>query len=147
MTFGANPITRQQSVRLRYRCVAEPRECGCDIILSLLLSAARTAAAAALLLVLLAACCCLLALYRLYACTRIIINMMPVAPVAYQVILEPGIRQFRQFESPRVYTHINSLGLFLVPKMTCGKRESVSEQHSMTTRREVELLNPVRDKS
>ena len=24
----------------------------------------------------------------------------PVAPVAYQVILEPGIGQFREFESP-----------------------------------------------
>ena len=32
----------------------------------------------------------------------------PVAPVAYQVILEPGIRQFREFESPRVHTPINS---------------------------------------
>ena len=30
----------------------------------------------------------------------------PVAPVAYQVILEPGIGQFREFESPRV--HANS---------------------------------------
>ena len=28
----------------------------------------------------------------------------PVAPVAYQVILEPGIGQFREFESPRVHT-------------------------------------------
>ena len=49
-----------------------------------------------------------------------------VAPVAYQVILEPGINQFREFESPRVHTRINSLGLFLVHKLTCGKRESVS---------------------
>ena len=30
-----------------------------------------------------------------------------VAPVAYQVILEPGIGQFREFESPRVHTRIN----------------------------------------
>ena len=37
----------------------------------------------------------------------------PVAPVAYQVILEPGIGQFREFEPRRVYTRINSLGLFL----------------------------------
>ena len=51
----------------------------------------------------------------------------PVAPVAYQVILEPGIGQFREFEPRRVYTHINSLVLFLVHKLTsCGKRESVS---------------------
>ena len=31
---------------------------------------------------------------------------LPVAPVAYQVILEPGIGQFREFESPRVHTHL-----------------------------------------
>ena len=37
----------------------------------------------------------------------------PVAPVAYQVILEPGIGQFREFEPRRVHTRINSLGLFL----------------------------------
>ena len=47
------------------------------------------------------------------------------APVAYQVILEPGIGQFREFEPRRVHTRINSLGLFLVDKLTCGKRESV----------------------
>ena len=52
----------------------------------------------------------------------------PVAPVAYQVILEPGIGQFREFEPRRVHTctRINSLGLFLVYKLTCGTRESVS---------------------
>ena len=31
-----------------------------------------------------------------------------VGPVANQVILEPGIGQFREFESPRVHTRINS---------------------------------------
>ena len=51
---------------------------------------------------------------------------LPVASVAYQVILEPGICQFREFEPRRVHTRINSLGLFLVLKLTCGKRESVS---------------------
>ena len=52
---------------------------------------------------------------------------MPVAPVAYQVIiLEPGIGQFREFECPRVHTCVNSWGLFLVHKLTCEKRESVS---------------------
>ena len=45
----------------------------------------------------------------------------PVAPVAYQVILEPGIGQFREFESPRVHTRLSSWGLFLVHKLTCGK--------------------------
>ena len=53
--------------------------------------------------------------------------MWTVAPVAYQVILEPGIGQFREFKSPRVHTRINTRGLFLVHKVTCGKRESVSE--------------------
>ena len=52
--------------------------------------------------------------------------MKPVAPVAYQVILEPGIGQFREFEPHRVNTRINSLGLFLVDKLTCGNRKSVS---------------------
>ena len=47
-------------------------------------------------------------------------------PVAYQVILEPGVGQFREFEPRRVHTRVNSLGLFLVHKLTCGKRESVS---------------------
>ena len=50
----------------------------------------------------------------------------PVVPVAYQVILEPGRGQFREFESARVHTRINSWGLFLVHKLTCGKRDSVS---------------------
>ena len=71
----------------------------------------------------------------------------PVAPVAYQVILKPGIGQFREFEPRRVHTRVNSLGLFLVHKLTCGKRESVSKQHSMKNRRAVGLLNPMRDKN
>ena len=45
-----------------------------------------------------------------------IIYREPVAPVAYQVIFEPGIGQFREFESPRVHTRINSWGLFLAHK-------------------------------
>ena len=49
-----------------------------------------------------------------------------VALVAYQVILELGIGQFREFEPRRVHTRIYSLGLFLVDKLTCEKRESVS---------------------
>ena len=41
------------------------------------------------------------------------LDSLPVALVAYQVILEPGIGQFREFESPRVHTRINWRGLFL----------------------------------
>ena len=59
-------------------------------------------------------------------------HVWPVAPVAYQVILEPGIGQFRDFKSRRVHTRIHSWGLFLVHILTCGKRDSVSLQHSMT---------------
>ena len=67
--------------------------------------------------------------------------------MAYQVILEPGIGQFREFEPRRLHTRIKSLGLFLVHKVTCGKRESVSQQLSMKNRRAVGLLNPMRDKN
>ena len=73
-------------------------------------------------------------------------HIRPVASVAYHVMLEPGIGQFREFESPRVHTRINSWELFLEHKLICGKRKSVSEQHSMKNRRAVGLLNPMRDK-
>ena len=63
---------------------------------------------------------------RSYAVFSLGAFVMSVAPVAYQVIIEPGIGQFREFESPRVHTRINSWGLFLVHKLACGKRESVS---------------------
>ena len=43
--------------------------------------------------------------------------------MAYQVILKPGVGQFREIESPPVHTRINSWGLFLAHKLTCGKRE------------------------
>ena len=67
--------------------------------------------------------------------------------MTYQVILEPGIGQFREFESPRVHDiRINSWGLFLAHKLTCGKRErglaTLDEN-----RRAVRLLDPMRDKN
>ena len=72
----------------------------------------------------------------------------PVAPaVTYQVIFEPGIGHFREFESPRMSTRISSRGLFLLHKLTCGKPESVSYQQSMENRRAMGLLNPMRDKN
>ena len=46
--------------------------------------------------------------------------------MAYRVILEPAIGQFREFEPPRVHTRLNSWGFFLVHQLTCGKRKSVS---------------------
>ena len=36
------------------------------------------------------------------------------------------VGQFREFESRRVHSRIYSWGLFLVHKLTCGKRESAS---------------------
>ena len=46
--------------------------------------------------------------------TRVIqVCILPVAAVAGQVILEPGIGQFREFESPRVHTRTGSWGFFL----------------------------------
>ena len=54
-------------------------------------------------------------------------SFYPVAPVAYQlIILEPCIGQFREFEPHRVHTRINSLGLFPMHILTCGKCESMS---------------------
>ena len=47
--------------------------------------------------------------------------MMPVAPVAYQVILEPGIGQFREFESPREQTRIHSWGLVYCARIDLRK--------------------------
>ena len=44
----------------------------------------------------------------LYHGSHIFPNTTPVAPVAYQVILEPGIGQFREFEPRRVHTRTNS---------------------------------------
>ena len=64
--------------------------------------------------------------YNLYLILPGMAYNPPVAPVAYQVILEPGMGQFRELEPPRVHTRINSRGLFVVHKLTCGKRESVS---------------------
>ena len=41
------------------------------------------------------------------------------------------VHTFCEFESPRLHIRINSWVLFLVHKLTCGKRESASLQHSM----------------
>ena len=71
-----------------------------------------------------------------------------VAPVAYQVILEPGVSQFREFESPRVHTRINSWGLFLVHKLTYLRKPRERELAQLDeNRRAVGLLNPMRDKN
>ena len=53
----------------------------------------------------------------------LVLRAQPIAPVAYQVNLEPGKGQFREFEPRRVHTRINSCGLSLIHKLTCGKKE------------------------
>ena len=50
---------------------------------------------------------------------------LPVAALACQVIL-PDIGLFREFEPRRVHSRKIPLGLFLVHKLTCRKRESLS---------------------
>ena len=52
--------------------------------------------------------------------------MQPVAPVAYQVILEASIGRFGEFVSPRVHTRIKLQRTFLVHESTCRKRKSMS---------------------
>ena len=71
-----------------------------------------------------------------------------VAPVAYQVILEPGIGPFREFEPRRVHTRINSLGTFSCAQIDLRKaRERELATHSMKNRRAVGVLNAMRDKN
>ena len=67
----------------------------------------------------------------------------PVAPVAYQATLEPGIGQFREFEPRRVHTRKKLVGIFSCAQIDLRKAR---EQHSMENRRAVGLLNPMRDK-
>ena len=58
----------------------------------------------------------------------------PVAPVAYQVILEPGIGQFRDFESLRVHTRINSWGLAEIDLRKTRERELAAlDENSMSS--------------
>ena len=51
----------------------------------------------------------------------IFLTVVPVAPVSYQVILEPGIGQLREFEPRRVHTRINSLGVFSCAQIVLRK--------------------------
>ena len=55
--------------------------------------------------------------------------------MAYQVILEPGIDQLREFESPRVRTRINFRGTFscaLIDLRKVREREIATVRVSMT---------------
>ena len=68
--------------------------------------------------------------------------MKPVAPLAYQVILEPGTGQFREFESPRVHTRINSWGLLSCAQIDLRKareRELITLDEKSTSSGIVEL--------
>ena len=47
--------------------------------------------------------------------------IQPVAPVAYQVIVEPGVGQFREFEPRRVHARINFVGNFSCAKIDLQK--------------------------
>ena len=49
-----------------------------------------------------------------YKPTRLLVRIhkKPVAPVAWVIILEPGMGQFHEFESPRVRTCTKFVGTF-----------------------------------
>ena len=51
------------------------------------------------------------------------LHIVPFAPVVYQVILGPGIGQFREFESPRVHKFV---GICSCAQIDLGKRKSAS---------------------
>ena len=56
--------------------------------------------------------------------------------MAYQVILEPGIGQFREFKPRRVHTRIKSLGLFSCAQIDLRKareRESATFDEQSTS--------------
>ena len=58
------------------------------------------------------------------------------APIEYQVILEPGVGQFREFESSRVRTCINCHGTFFCALIDLRKaqgRELVTLDKKSTT--------------
>ena len=61
---------------------------------------------------------------------------------------DPGAwYKFREFESPRVHTRINSWGLFPCAQIDLRKAREREFAHSMKNRRAVGLLNPMRDKN
>ena len=69
---------------------------------------------------------------------------MPVAPVAYQGILEPGIGQFREFEPHRVHTRVNSWGLFSCAQVDLREARERELAKLDENRRAVGLLNRMR---
>ena len=71
----------------------------------------------------------------------------PVAPVAYQVVLKPGMVQFGEFEFPRVHTQINSQRLFFCAQIDLRKaleREFATVDEKFTSSG---LLSPMRDEN
>ena len=54
---------------------------------------------------------------------RLYLTGMLVAPVACQVIVEPGIGQFREFESLRVHTRIKISGEFSCAQIDLRKTQ------------------------
>ena len=67
--------------------------------------------------------------------------------MAYQVILEPGIGQFREFEPRRVHTRIIFVGSFSCAQIDLRKARERELATLDEKRRAVGLLNPMRDKN
>ena len=88
---------------------------------------------------------------KTYSEPQAVAHVKPVAPVAYQVILEPDIGQLREFEPRRVHTYsykfFRAFSCAQIDLRKARERELVSNTHSMKNRRAVGLLNPIRDKN
>ena len=73
-------------------------------------------------------------------------SIKPVAPVAYQVVLEPCIGQIHEFESPRVHTHKKIIGTFSCAQIDLRKARERELVTLGENRPALGLLNPMRDK-
>ena len=71
---------------------------------------------------------------------------IPVAPVAYQVILEPVIGQFREFEPRSAYSY-KFVGTFSCGQIDLRKARERELAAPMKNQRAVGLLSPMRDKN
>ena len=89
----------------------------------------------------------LLLLQLLLIDAKTVDHMFPISPVAFQVILEPGIGQFREFDPRRVHARVNSLGLFSCAQIDFRKARERELATLDENRRAVGLLNPLRDKN
>ena len=81
-------------------------------------------------------------------CRGVVHTSVPVAPVACQVILERGIDQFREFESPEcILVHIRTrfFSCAQIDLRKARERELATLDEKSTSNGIGGLLNPMRD--